>query len=203
MKRYLIIFLIFIISGLSMVADAEPNQKVIDGFRNMKWDFTLDEAKAAYPDLTLKWKSSGPNVGYIRTNEELSIGETVFDDIRYSFKNNKFNKVMAIMEINILGRLESDVRFPSQIFNDMKKLLEAKYGPATRYKEEEGEKKFGIEPLFRKHKTAEWIIGENKVVLDLMDGSDMKILEKNEGKKGRNDTLLFSIEHIVTTNLGF
>ncbi|HAK60838.1 MAG TPA: hypothetical protein DCO77_10720 [Nitrospiraceae bacterium] len=207
MKRILLTVVILSISGITVAAEKSPGVKRIEGFRKLKWQTTATGAKSVYADLEFGWKSSGKSVIYRRTNEDLRIGETIFDEIRYSFKDDKFIKLIAILE-SISGSKMSDAddyerKSPTYNYRRLKKTLEAKYGLSTQYNEKAGRPPAGMSPLYRTRKKAEWLVGDSKIELSVMTRSTVTFLKKNKGKNKKTDSLSLRIEHVPTGNLGF
>lgn len=207
MKRSLILFGFLIVSCIAFAAEKSESVKQIPGFRALTWKMSTADAKKIYGDLVFGWNAVNGNTIYKRTNEDLKIGETIFDEIRYSFRDDKFNQVMAIIEVNQdtskSGVLEQLNKNPVINFDRLKKILESRYGAPAEYREDSGKKKNEIDPLFISQKKAIWLVGESRVVLELMTGSTMKLLGINKGQRGKNDFLSFSIENVPPVDLGF
>jgi len=127
----------------------------IEGFRDLKWGTTLEEAIKIYPDLTFNPKAEE----YFRENEDKKIGDVEVDRIEYSFKDNKFFRVIA----RISGTKREEYKRVLSGFMTLKNNIEAKYGMGV-HKEERRRL-----PGIVKHEKLEWIVGDSKINLSELE----------------------------------
>jgi hypothetical protein len=129
------------------------NDITVDGFRDLKWGMSIEDAKKIYPDLTVDQTST-----YYRNNEDKTIGDVPVDLLIYDFKKNRFNKVHA--------RIISACKDTSKclaMFRTLKDSLEAKYGRATM--------------VLGDSLDLEWLVGATKITLSGSAGLTSLLLD--------------------------
>jgi len=99
-----------------------PKDIKADGFRNLEWGMSTEDATKIYPDLEVEEKG----FRYSRQNEDKQIGDVPVDLIFYEFNNNRFSAVRASIITGCKDAIECGA-----MFDTLKDSIEAKYGKAT------------------------------------------------------------------------
>ena len=156
MKKYVILATIFgvVYLLLPFIISFADEQK-IEGFRELKWGTSIEEAQKIYPDLIFNEnRKIDQDKRFYRKMEDKKIGDVVVDDIEYVFKGDRFFMVLAkISGKNSLGN-----------FEPLKSSIESKYGQPIEFTKE---RISGLPGFERK---ATWILGESKITLVLFEG---------------------------------
>ncbi len=122
MRRYAALLLLLMGMPVAAMAD-EPTVSKPEGFRELKWGMTREDAQNLYPDLRERGGSPGDKI-LIRVNatrEENKAAGVVFREIRYHFSYGVFFKVTASTSISRYSGME--------VHTSLLKNIEAKYGP--------------------------------------------------------------------------
>lgn len=196
-KKLSILSVIFLLS--LPLSGVSQNIKV-EGFRDLKWGMSVEDAQKIYPDLYMKYKNSDGRSFYFRQQEDKKIGESDFDEIKYIFKDNTFYKIIAQVEGPYLGLSKENFQEgfkPRKGLMELRKNIEAKYGPSTESSEKGAKDSAG---MFKKREEVIWLIDNIRMELDYMEGYASDLYSRPSDKK---NILWFSIEKIESTNLGF
>lgn len=134
---FIIVILIALIYAPVFLAEAAE----VEGFRDLKWGMTVDQAKNVYKNFIIvekpEYKTDVGETVYNRENENYIINNVKMDHITYSFKNDKFYKVAAGLNppvkysSNLIEDFESKKSGIGSVigaYSDLKKAIEGKYG---------------------------------------------------------------------------
>lgn len=110
----------------------------IEGFGKLTWGVTVEQARAAYPDLyfgsyVVDGTREEPSRIYYRKTETSEIEGVAFDSIGYWFKKDRFRKVSAVIRSGIGPR--ALITRSEESFDLLRRALIRKYGAPTTYNE--------------------------------------------------------------------
>lgn len=95
-----------LLESLGLTRQTDLIERGIDGFRELKWGTSLDQASKTYPDLGFERHviSNGreePWKVYVRSVEHGEIERVTFDSIEYWFKRDRLLQVRAVLHSRI------------------------------------------------------------------------------------------------------
>jgi hypothetical protein len=78
----------------------------VDGFRELKWGTSIDQASKTYPDLgferyVISTSKEEPWKVYVRSVEHPDIENVTFDSIEYWFKGDQFHQIRAVLHSRV------------------------------------------------------------------------------------------------------
>jgi hypothetical protein len=137
-KGYLaVIGIMFLIGNAGLAQLAIRRADGIDGFRELKWGTSLEQASKIYQDLSFdKYVISNskeePWKVYVRRVEHGDIENVTFDSIEYWFKGDHFFQVRAVLQSRIGPR--TLVTRAENAFDKINGRLRDRYGDPSDHK---------------------------------------------------------------------
>ncbi len=115
-----------------------PNANAVGGFGRLSWGTTVEQAQAIYRDLyfgkyLVEDSGTEPSRIYFRRDETGEVDGVAFDFIEYSFRQNRFCGIRAVMRSRIGPR--SLITRSEESFTRLHESLARRYGRPTKYTE--------------------------------------------------------------------
>ncbi len=125
------------LSYLSPAQTAVGDMGATEGFENLEWGASIAQALHVYPDLyfhgyILTREKETPSRIYYRKNDTDKIYGVPFDSVEYWFKDDRFYRIVAVLDSNIGPR--TLMTQAERSYDTLMDLMKRRYGKPKEYK---------------------------------------------------------------------